>query len=75
MKVLLILNNLELQNVRVMVRLTNKRTIRRVLSLLDKKKEKEVFDIVMDQGQVVDYLPYGKRIMERPDVTLFEDLL
>lgn len=75
MKILLILNNLELKNVRVMVRLTNKRTIRRVLTLLDKNKEKEAFDVVMDQGQVVDYLPYGKRVIERPDVTLFEDLL
>jgi len=75
MKVLVILNNLELKNVRVMVQLTNKRTIQHVLALLDKNKDKEVFDIVMDHGQVVDYLPYGKRISEKPDITLFEDLI
>ena len=75
MKILLVLNNTELRNVRVMVELTKKRVIKQVVDLLDQEREREVFEIVMKEGQVVDYLPYGKRPLEKPAVTLIEDIL
>ena len=75
MKVLLVLNNTELKNVRVMVQLTKKRVIQDVIGLLEQDKGKEVFDIVMREGQVVDYYPFGKRLAEKPAVTLIEDIL
>ena len=75
MKILLVLNNTELKNVRVMVQLTKKKIIKQVIELLDRDKEKEVFDIVMQEGEVVDYYPFGKKLAEKPAVTLIEDIL
>ncbi len=75
MKILLVLNSTEQKNVRVMIQLTKKRVIKQVIDLLDQAKDREVFHIVMKEGQVVDYLPYGKRLAEKPAVTLIEDIL
>ena len=75
MKILVVLNNTELKNVRIMVELTQKKVIQRVIDLLEQDREKEVFNIVMEKGQVVDYLPYGRQPPERPAVTLIEDIL
>ncbi|MEW5896027.1 MAG: hypothetical protein AB1650_09785 [Candidatus Omnitrophota bacterium] len=75
MKILLVFNNNELKNVRVMVRLTKKRVIRQVVDLLDQEKEREVFDIVMREGEVLDYYPWGRQLDEKPVVTLIEDIL
>ena len=75
MKVLLVLNNTEMKNVRILVQLTKKKIIRQVIDLLDQEKDREVFNIVMKEGEVVDYLPHGKRLSEQPAVTLIEDIL
>ena len=75
MKVLLILNNTEVKNLRVMVRLTKKKVIKQVIDLLEEDNDREVFNLVMNEGQVVDYFPQGKPLPEEPVVTLNEELL
>lgn len=75
MKILLVLNNTEIQNLRVMVRLTKKRVIRQVIDLLEQDRPREVFDLVVREGQVVDCLPSEDPAGDLPEVTLFEDRL
>ena len=74
MKVLLVLNNTEVKNLRVMVRLTKKKVIKRVIDLLEENNDREVFDLVMNEGQVVDYFPQGKPLSEEPVVTLTQEV-
>lgn len=75
MKILLVLNNTQVQNLRVMVKLTNKTVIKQVIQMMEDRKNKELFDLVMQEGEVVDYLPFGKSLGEKPVVTLIEDIL
>jgi len=75
MKAILVLDNDKVQNVRVMVQLTKKKFIEQVISLLEKDKAREAFEILRAKAEVVDYLPRGRKPPFRPEVTLFEDLL
>jgi len=73
MNILLILNNTEIKNFRVMVRLTKKEVIRQVVTMMEQDRTKEVFDLVIREAEVIDYFPAGKRLSEIPAVTLTED--
>ena len=75
MKAILVLDNDKVQNVRVMVKLTQKKFIKQVISFLEEDNAREAFEILRTKGEVVDYLPRGKKPTGRPEVTLFEDLL
>jgi len=75
MKAILVLDNEKVQNVRVMVQLTKKKFIEQVISLLEEDKAREAFEILRTKGELVDYLPRGRKPSSRPEVTLFEDML
>ena len=75
MKAILVLDNSNVQNLRVMVKLTQRKFIKQVISLLKEDKAREAFEILKTKGEVVDYLPRGRKSPVRPEVTLFEDML
>ena len=75
MRAILVLDNNKVQNVRVMVRLTKKKFIEQVISLLEEDKAREAFEILRTKGELVDYLPRGRKPSGRPEITLFEDML
>jgi len=75
MKAILVLDNSNVSNLRVMVKLTKRKFIKQVISLLEEDKDREAFEILRTKGEVVDYLPRGRKAPGRPEVTLFEDLL
>jgi len=75
MKAILVLDNDTVQNVRVMVQLTKKKFIEQVISLLEEDRAREAFDILRAKGEVLDYLPRGRKAKARPEITLFEDML
>lgn len=75
MKAILVLDNSNVQNLRVMVKLTQRKFIKQVISLLEEDKAREAFEILKTKGEVVDYLPRGRKSPVRPEVTLFEDML
>ena len=75
MKAILVLDNNKVRNVRVMVRLTKKKFIAQVIYLLEEDRAKEAFEILRNKGELVDYLPRGRKPSGRPEVTLFEDML
>lgn len=75
MRAILVLDNNNVSNLRVMVRLTQKKFINQVISLLEENKAREAFEILRTKGEVVDYLPRGRKVKARPEVTLFEDML
>ena len=72
---ILVLDNSNVSNLRVMVKLTQKKFIKQVISLLEEDKAREAFDILRTKGEVVDYLPRGSKLPGRPEITLFEDML
>lgn len=75
MKAILVLDNDKVRNVRVMVRLTQKKFIKQVISLLEEDRAREAFEILRTKGELVDYLPRGRKPSSRPEITLFEDML
>ncbi len=75
MHVLLILNNKDVTNLRVMVELTKKEMIERVVRLMEENREREAFELLRRKAEVRHYLPLGKKPPERPALTLFEDML
>jgi len=75
MRAILVLDNSKVSNLRVMVRLTQKKFIKQVISLLEQDKAREAFDILKTKGEVVDYLPRGRKASSRPEIMLFEDML
>lgn len=75
MNALLVLDSNNVRNVRVIVRLTKKGFKDRVRSLLAEGRGKEAFEILKSRAEVTAYLPRGKRLRVRPEVTLFEDML
>ena len=76
MDALLVLNNDNVKNCRVMVRITRKKLKKRIITLLEKTKGDEAFDILIREAEVKAYLP-----METPPprtpllITLDEELL
>ncbi len=76
MDALLVLNNKNFQNCRVMVRVNQKKMIDLVVSLLEEDKGRQAFDILMKQAEVIQYIPYNKQTPKKPMMlTLYEELL
>lgn len=75
MNALLVLDNHNFQNLRIVVSLEDKRLKEQVISLLEEDRAKEAFEILMTKAEVKEYLPRGRKPRSRPQVTLFEDML
>ena len=75
MKILLVLNKSYGNHFRVIVKLEEKWVRKRVDELLQEAKDKEAFELILAKAHVESYLPPGKRPSQRPQVTLFEDML
>ena len=75
MKVLLVLNNKHARDVRILVKLQTKCLREEVITLLEKNKGKEAFDLIISKAMVEDYIPLGTKLVEKPQLTLIEDLL
>ena len=75
MKAILVMDVERKKDLRVMVELNHKTLAQKVLFLLQADRTKEAFDILKNQGEVLAYLPKGKKSLPKVEVTLFEDLL
>jgi hypothetical protein len=75
MNVLLVLDNDDVRDVRVMVTLTKKEFKDEVMSLLEEGRGREAFDILKSRAEVQAYFPRGEKLQVMPEVTLFEDML
>jgi len=75
MNALLILNNDNVTNLRVLVTVKEKRLKERVISLLEENRRKEAFDLLKAKAEVIAYLPRGTKLPVQPQVTLIEDML
>lgn len=75
MQVLLVLNRQGAQNVRIIVKAHTKSLKEKVISLLEKEKEREAFDLLYKNAEVETYLDPGQKPDIKPLVTLFEDEL
>ena len=75
MKAILVLNNHNVQNLRIMVDLTEQMLQEQVASLLEHHQEREAFQILRHRAKLIARIPMGKKAPARADVTLFEDLL
>lgn len=74
MQVLLILNK-QCQEVRVLVNVQKKSLKEKLISLLEKDRDREAFDLLIKMADVEAYLKPGEKAHIRPAVTLIEDLL
>jgi len=75
MKAILVLNNNNVRNLRIMVSLTERILQKQVTSLLKQHQEREAFQILRYQAKFMTCLTMGKKAPARVDVTLFEDML
>jgi len=75
MRAILVLDNNKVPDLRIMVRLTQRKFIDQVISLLEEDRAREAFEILRTKGEVIDYLPRGRKAQFRSEVTLFEDML
>lgn len=75
MKVMLILNKGQNVDYKLIVRLHTNTLKRKVSALLNNKREKEAFDLIVSKAIVETYLPPGIKPRIKPKWTLIEDLL
>lgn len=76
MDVLLVLNNENARNLRVIVRLMGKELKEKVISLLEEDRGREAFDILKTKAEVQAYVPSGTQPPGRSVLlTLNEDML
>lgn len=75
MKAILVIDNENVTNLRVMVDLREKTLRERVISLLENDQPREAFEILRRKAEVVAYLPRGQKSHQMAEVTLFEDML
>lgn len=75
MKAILVLDNHNVTNLRIMVNLRQRKLVKQVVSLLEEDRAREAFEILKAKAEVMSCIPRGKKVFERPDVTLFEDML
>ncbi|MBN1869522.1 MAG: hypothetical protein JW847_02965 [Candidatus Omnitrophica bacterium] len=72
---LLIMDNRNIANLRVLVSLSEKALKHRVISLLEQDRGREAFEILKSRAEVKEYVPVGRKPRIKPEVTLFEDML
>jgi hypothetical protein len=75
MNVLLILDNDNVANLRILVTVSEKQLKARVISLLEENRGKEAFNLLKSTAEVRAYLPRGSKLPVTPEVTLIEDML
>ena len=75
MNVVLVLNRERMQNVRVMVKLKSRGLKQQVMSLLEKDRGREAFELMLKKAEIADYLPPGRKPAQKPSMILMEDLL
>ncbi len=76
MDALLVLNNDNIKNCRVLVQITQKQLRRRIIALLDENKGDEAFDVLVKEAEVMAYLPAETPPPRMPLlITLDEQLL
>ncbi len=76
MDALLVLNNKEVKNCRILVKLTKKQFKEKVISLLEQDMEKEAFNILLREADVRAYLPTEQALPRIPLlITLYEEML
>lgn len=75
MKAMLVLNNDKVSNLRIMVDLRKRDLVKQVISLLEEDKCREAFDLLRNKANVIECFPRGKKLSQRPEITLFEDML
>ena len=74
MQVLLILKSSN-GDVKVIVRLRDRRAKDQVLSLLEHNRVREAFELLKDEAEVKLFLPTGAKLPDFPDLTLVEELI
>jgi hypothetical protein len=74
-KVLLIFNNGESHDFKMVVRLQTEDLILRVNRLMAQSRGREAFDLILSSAEVEDYIPPGHKVKIRPALTLIEDIL
>lgn len=72
---LLVLDNDNVTNLRVLVTLNKKEHKEKVISLLERNCGKEAFDLLKSKAEVKSYIPHGSKLTVTPEVTLIEDML
>lgn len=75
MNALLILDNENVSNLRVLVTVKEKQLKDRVITLLEENRGKEAFNLLRSKAEVAAYLPRGSKLPTQPQVTLIEDML
>lgn len=75
MNALLILDNENVTNLRVLVTVKEKQLKDRVITLLEENRGKEAFNLLRSKAEVTAYLPRGSKLPTQPQVTLIEDML
>ncbi|MBF0504405.1 MAG: hypothetical protein HQL14_04800 [Candidatus Omnitrophica bacterium] len=75
MQILLVVNRKGSKYMRIIVKAHTKLLKERVISLLEKDRGREAFDLLVKKAEVEAYLPPGKELPIRPMVTLVEDEL
>ena len=75
MNALLVLENDNVTNLRVLVTVTERKLKDQIISLLEQNRGREAFDLLKSRAEVRAYLPRGSRLPVNPEVTLIEDLL
>lgn len=75
MNVVLVLNREKMKNVRIMVRLKSSGLKQRVMFLLEKDRGREAFELMLKKAEIADYLPPGRKPVQKPSMVLMEDLL
>jgi len=72
---LLVMDNRNVSNLRVLVSVSQKDMREQIISLLEQDRGREAFDILKTKAEVKEYLPLGRKPKFKPEVTLFEDML
>ena len=75
MQILLVVNRQGSKYMRIIVKAHTKLLKERVISLLEKDRGREAFDLLVKKAEVERYLAPGQEPTERPAVTLVEDEL
>ncbi len=75
MHALLILENDNVTNLRVLVTVRNKKLKKEIIFLLQENRVREAFELLKSRAEVRAYLPKGSKLLVTPEIILFEDLL
>ena len=72
MNAVLILDNNNVSNFRMLVMLKDKDLEVKVMALLREDNEREAFEILKKKSEWRRHLPFGKKLTIKPEITIFE---